>query len=122
MGYEDISYLPIGSVVLLKEASKKIMITGFASVSPDTGDKVYDYSGCVFPEGFVDYDEVFVFESVDDLCSLETTVMLHSLLVKNLNVFTNKSNSLDSIASFCISDKATKVKTYKTKHVIKTTV
>ncbi len=58
----EMSILPIGSVVLLKEATKKIMITGFASVSPDTGDKVYDYSGCVYPEGFVDYDEVFVFD------------------------------------------------------------
>ena len=58
----DINVLPIGSVVLLKEATKRIMITGYASVSPDTGDKVYDYSGCVYPEGFVDYDEVFVFD------------------------------------------------------------
>ena len=58
----DINILPIGSVVLLKEATKRIMITGYASVSPDTGDKVYDYSGCVYPEGFVDYDEVFVFD------------------------------------------------------------
>ena len=48
----EMSILPIGSVVLLKEEKKKIMITGFASVSPDTGDKVYDYSGCVYPEGY----------------------------------------------------------------------
>ena len=63
-------YLPLGSVVLLKGATKKIMITGFASVSPDTGDKVYDYSGCFFPEGFIDYDEVFVFDhdQIDTIC------------------------------------------------------
>jgi hypothetical protein len=62
--------LPVGSVVRLKDASKRIMITGFASVSPDTGDKVYDYSGCVFPEGFVDYDEVFVFDhnQIEQVC------------------------------------------------------
>ncbi len=70
MNNENIKYLPIGSVVLLKEASKKVMITGFASVSPDTGEKVYDYSGCLFPEGFVDYDEVFVFDhnQIEQIC------------------------------------------------------
>ena len=35
-------YLPIGTVVLLKEATKRVMITGYASISPDTGDKVFD--------------------------------------------------------------------------------
>jgi len=54
-------YLPIGTVVLLKEATKRVMITGYASVSPDTGDKIFDYSGCVYPEGFFDYNQVCVF-------------------------------------------------------------
>jgi hypothetical protein len=55
-------FLPIGTVVLLQGASKKVMITGFASVSPDTGEKVFDYSGCIFPEGFYSYNEVCVFD------------------------------------------------------------
>jgi len=55
-------FLPIGSVVLLRDATKRVMITGYASVSPDTGDKIFDYSGCVFPEGFFDYNQVCVFD------------------------------------------------------------
>lgn len=55
-------FLPIGTVVILKDAAKRIMITGFASVSPDTGDRIFDYSGCVFPEGFMSYNEVCVFD------------------------------------------------------------
>lgn len=55
-------YLPIGSVVLLKGGEKKIMITGFASISPDTGDRIFDYSGCIFPEGFISYNQVCVFD------------------------------------------------------------
>ena len=55
-------YLPIGSVVLLKGGEKRIMITGFASISPDTGDRIFDYSGCVFPEGFMSYNQVCVFD------------------------------------------------------------
>lgn len=54
-------YLPIGTVVLLKGAEKRIMITGFASMSPETGDNIFDYSGCVYPEGFLNYNEVCVF-------------------------------------------------------------
>jgi hypothetical protein len=59
---EEEKYLPIGTVVLLKEATKRVMITGYASISPDTGDKVFDYSGCIFPEGFFDYNQVCVFD------------------------------------------------------------
>ena len=60
-------FLPFGSVVLLKNAKKTIMITGFASVSPETGDKVFDYSGCPYPEGFFNYNQVCVFnhEQID---------------------------------------------------------
>ena len=55
-------FLPIGTVVLLDGATKKVMITGFASVSPDTGKRIFDYSGCVYPEGFFSYNEVCVFD------------------------------------------------------------
>ena len=54
-------YLTIGTVVLLKGAKKKVMITGFASMSPETGDTIFDYSGCPYPEGFLNYNEVCVF-------------------------------------------------------------
>ncbi len=60
-------YLPIGTVVLLKNAQKRLMITGFASMSPETGDLIFDYSGCMYPEGFLNYNEVCVFnhEQID---------------------------------------------------------
>lgn len=56
-------YLPIGTVVLLKNATKRLMITGFASMSPETGDMIFDYSGCAYPEGFLNYNEVCVFNN-----------------------------------------------------------
>lgn len=55
-------YLPLGTVVLLNGGEKRVMITGFVSMSPDTGERVFDYSGCLFPEGFYDYNEVLVFD------------------------------------------------------------
>lgn len=45
--------LPIGTVVLLKGGTKKLMITGYCSKDPDSG-KVFDYNSCIFPEGIME--------------------------------------------------------------------
>ncbi len=55
-------YLPIGTVVMLKGGTKRAMITGFCSVAGDDSSKVYDYSGCVFPEGYVSSNQVCLFD------------------------------------------------------------
>lgn len=55
--------LPIGSVVLLKNSTKKLMVMGFAQVAADDPGRVYDYVGCVFPEGFLGPDQTFLFDS-----------------------------------------------------------
>jgi hypothetical protein len=46
--------LPIGTVVLLRGGLKKVMITGYSSVSREDSEKVYDYNGCIFPEGLME--------------------------------------------------------------------
>ncbi len=53
-------YLPLGTVVLLKNANKKLMITGFRIIHPESR-IVYDYSGCPYPEGIIDSKSVFMF-------------------------------------------------------------
>lgn len=54
-------YLPIGTVVLLKDATKRLMITGYCSSQPESPNVVYDYVGCLFPEGNLGGDEVALF-------------------------------------------------------------
>lgn len=54
-------YLPIGTVVMLKEGTKRVMITGFCSMPKDNPDKMFDYSGCLFPEGYITSDQVALF-------------------------------------------------------------
>ena len=44
-------YLPIGSVVKLKNNNKPLMITGYYSVEYANDLEIYDYSGCAYPEG-----------------------------------------------------------------------
>ena len=46
-------YLPIGTVVILKEGTKRIMITGFCSIDNGNKEKVYDYSGCMYDFSFI---------------------------------------------------------------------
>ena len=57
-------YLPIGTIVLLKEAESKIMITGYLPIDEED-DTLYDYSACSFPEGIIDDEETLVFNHED---------------------------------------------------------
>lgn len=61
--------LPIGSVVTLKGATKKLMIIG-ALVQKQDADKIYDYMGIPYPEGYIDSQTMFLFMH-DDVESIE---------------------------------------------------
>lgn len=54
-------YLPIGTVCLLKNAKKRVMIVGFCGTSEEVNNEVYDYVGCVYPEGFISKDVNLLF-------------------------------------------------------------
>ena len=54
--------LPIGSVVLLKEGNKRLMICGRIQTK-DGEDTIYDYSACMYPEGIVDPSSMFFFNN-----------------------------------------------------------
>ncbi len=54
-------YLPIGTVVMLKGGSKRLMITGFCSMPTDDKNKMFDYSGCMYPEGVLSSDQTALF-------------------------------------------------------------
>ena len=55
-------FLPIGTVVLLKGGKKRPMITGFCSIAQENQEKIYDYSGCVYPEGYLSSNQVCLFD------------------------------------------------------------
>lgn len=55
-------FLPIGSVVLLKNSQKRIMIVGVKQKQVDS-EKVWDYSACLYPEGILDPDRLFLFDA-----------------------------------------------------------
>ena len=59
---ENERFLPIGSVVLLKGGTKKVMITGYCMKTAENPDKIYDYNGCPYPEGELKSNLTSVFD------------------------------------------------------------
>ena len=55
-------YLPLGTVVLLKDASKKVSIIGYKAYEQnDNEKKEFDYVGCLYPEGVISSDKNLLF-------------------------------------------------------------
>lgn len=57
-------YLPLGSVVLLKGAEKRLMIAGRMQRQAEE-EKIYDYCGYLFPEGMLSPKEMYLFNNTD---------------------------------------------------------
>lgn len=57
---ENCEYLPVGSVVSLKENSRNLIIIGIIQKKISTG-KVYDYMGVLYPEGYIGGKMQFLF-------------------------------------------------------------
>ncbi|MGN0621798.1 MAG: DUF4176 domain-containing protein [Porcipelethomonas sp.] len=53
--------LPIGTVVLLKNSTKRVMIIGVCQ--KDSSGKVWDYSAVLYPEGYLGSDQSYLFDS-----------------------------------------------------------
>lgn len=54
-------FLPIGTIVLLKEATKKVMIAGFLAAENEESKDIYDYVGFPYPEGITSSKEFLLF-------------------------------------------------------------
>lgn len=65
MGEQYKKYLPIGSVVMLKKGKKRLMITGYAQIDINKIDQVFDYCGCMFPEGVISTQNTLLFNHSD---------------------------------------------------------
>lgn len=57
-------WLPLGSVVILKNGSKPLMIFGRKQINVKT-QKEFDYVGCLWPEGNIASDFNFFFNNED---------------------------------------------------------
>lgn len=100
-------YLPIGTVVTLKNATKKLMIIGYCPVEK-TNNQMYDYSACLYPEGVIDSNKMLLFNH-DQVATIhfegytsneykQNNEQLHSLIksldkIKQVNLPQDKPNN-----------------------------
>lgn len=53
--------LPVGSVVMLQQGKHRVMIIGYCQKLLSQPDRIYDYVGCLFPEGFISAEKNYLF-------------------------------------------------------------
>jgi hypothetical protein len=58
-------FLPIGTVCTISGNNKKVMITGFFAIEYNGNVKMYDYSGCDYPEGLLIPNKTVSFNHTD---------------------------------------------------------
>ena len=58
-------YLPVGSVVLLEGGKKKTIIMGILQMDAETPERVYDYLGVPYPEGYLGQGSSYLFDHSD---------------------------------------------------------
>lgn len=82
--------LPIGSVVLLNGAEKKLMIIG---ILQRNGEEVFDYVGCPYPEGLLDSENLFLFNHKDiaEISYLGFDNIERQIFIKKLETELNKN-------------------------------
>lgn len=57
--------LPIGSIVLLKDGEKRLMINGIMQSDASGNGKEYDYLGVLYPEGHIGDQFQYLFNHED---------------------------------------------------------
>lgn len=57
-------FLPIGSIVMLKGGNKRVMICGRVQTRVED-DKIFDYTACLYPEGYIDAQSMYLFNNED---------------------------------------------------------
>lgn len=55
--------LPIGSVVQIGDSKKKVMIVGCCQKGGSGEPRLWDYTGVIFPEGYLDANKMFLFNN-----------------------------------------------------------
>lgn len=83
-------YLPIGSVIKLKNNNKSIMITGYYSVEYARDLEIYDYSGCAYPEGVMIKSSCCSFNQSDI-----KEVLFEGYKTNEYTTLTNSLNEID---------------------------
>ncbi len=104
-------YLPIGTVVTLQNAKKRIMIIGYCPVDNENK-QMYDYSACIYPEGLIDSNKILLFnhdqieqinfEGMQDEEQIKNNEQIKKLVssmksLKEVKLPTNNNSSIETL-------------------------
>lgn len=91
-------FLPIGTVVLLKDAEKKLMIEGYMFANEKDPDTVFDYGGVVYPEGRLNSDDFLLFndDMIESVIAYGYTDDEARLFLEQLSAISDEENRLGS--------------------------
>ena len=99
--------LPIGSVILLEEAQKRLMIYGVKQTNEDGIE--YDYIGVPYPEGCLGAEAHFLFnhEDIDRIFFIGMNDGERQLFIQNLENYYNNPEAFNTSTDENESDDAT---------------
>ncbi len=95
-------FLPIGTIVLLKNGKKEIMITSYGVMpegtiivngkEEDGGKKMFEYGGCTYPEGFISPENIICFNhsNIEKVCYMGYETDAFNTFNKGLNEMFDK--------------------------------
>ena len=71
-------FLPVGSVVRLKDEDRLFAIAGFCQALPEDDAEIFDYAAVPYPYGYINSDMLFLFNN-DDIDEIKFTGYLNEL-------------------------------------------
>ena len=88
--------LPVGSIVLLKDATKKLMIIGILQVNSEEN-KTFDYLGVPYPEGFLGEDTNFLFnhEDINDIIFTRYDNPERETFIKAIDILYSRTEEIE---------------------------
>lgn len=94
-------FLPVGTVVMLKGGSKRLMITGFCIIPEDDTSKTYDYCGCLYPEGVISTSKnaVFNHDQIQQIYYMGLKDEEEIKFKNNLNKFLNDKENFNVVSN-----------------------
>ena len=54
-------FLPLGTVCMLENATKAVMIIGYYTAAEGNNNKIFDYTSVLYPEGLMTSDQIGFF-------------------------------------------------------------
>jgi len=91
---EKVEYLPLGSIVIIKGGVRKVLIIARGVGAKIDGEtRLFDYSGCVYPDGMVGENTLlFNHSEIQKVIFKGYTDEDEELMVENINVWIKQSD------------------------------